>query len=133
MMVRAGSGIQDTSVVFTDNFRCYSMRATQRATGYGGQIDGVQTSVLQTFMYQIRKGVLYYVNKGCYYFITYAKACNSDILRHLGDMSSSCLVLQEIVNSMFNLHEVCTPDYKGDDLCALITRYLPSFLFRINK
>jgi hypothetical protein len=38
-----------------DNFRCYSMRATQRATGYGGQIDGVQTSVLRDFMYQIRK------------------------------------------------------------------------------
>jgi hypothetical protein len=39
------------------------MRATQRATDYGGQINGVQMSVLHTFMYQIRKVVLYYVNK----------------------------------------------------------------------
>jgi hypothetical protein len=78
------------------------MRVTQRATGYGGQIDGVQTSVLRTFMYQIRKGVLYYVNKGCYYFITYAKACNSDrdnfgdlgllIVGHCGDCQAHNLM-----------------------------------------
>jgi hypothetical protein len=39
----------------TVNFRCYSTRATQRATGCDGQIDGLQTSMLHDFMYQIRK------------------------------------------------------------------------------
>jgi hypothetical protein len=37
------------------NFRCYSMRVTQGATGCDGQIDGLQTSMLHDFMYQIRK------------------------------------------------------------------------------
>jgi hypothetical protein len=35
------------------------------------EIDGLQTSVLRDFIYQLRKGTLYYVNKRCYDFIIY--------------------------------------------------------------
>jgi hypothetical protein len=47
--------LQSPSCSSCVSFRCYGTRATQGATGCDGQIDGVQTSVLRDFMYQIRK------------------------------------------------------------------------------
>jgi hypothetical protein len=68
------------------------MRVTQRATGYGGA-NRWSTNKRAIYFYVPNKerGTILCEQKGCYYFITYAKACNSDTEYYRKKGEETCL------------------------------------------